>query len=372
MASHSRVVPRRITVSRTALTLAAASAASVGLLAETSRAQPPLSPAEVKDRVDALYQQAEQATEEYDGAKVRADAARSELDGLQDELARKTARLNAARDEVGSLAAAQYRSGGIDPAVQVALSSAPDTYLERTALLNQAGYRTTAALSRLAAEQRSVARTRAEAATRAEELRSAERSLAAREREVRAKLRAARDLLAVLTPGERGRILASEAPPADPVGSEPSVSGPSVSGPSVSGPSVSGPSVSGPSVSEPSAPAPSPRAAQAVAYAYRALGTPYVWGATGPHAYDCSGLTQAAWKSAGVALPRTTYTQVNAGTRVSGAELRPGDLVFFYSGITHVGIYVGGGRMIHAPHPGAAVRIDSVSGMPFAAATRPA
>ncbi|MGW3275595.1 C40 family peptidase, partial [Streptomyces kronopolitis] len=118
--------------------------------------------------------------------------------------------------------------------------------------------------------------------------------------------------------------------------------------------------------------APNPRAARAVSFAYAALGKPYVWGATGPSAYDCSGLTQAAWKSGGVALPRTTYTQISSGPRVDRSQLAPGDLVFFYSGISHVGLYIGDGKMIHAPHPGAPVRIAPIDQMPFAAATRPA
>jgi cell wall-associated NlpC family hydrolase len=102
------------------------------------------------------------------------------------------------------------------------------------------------------------------------------------------------------------------------------------------------------------------------------VGKAYVYGAAGPNAYDCSGLTQAAWRSAGVSLPRTTYTQIDAGARVPESQLRPGDLVFFYSGVSHVGLYIGGGRMIHAPHPGAPVSIAPVSDMPFAGATRPA
>ncbi|GGU83507.1 hypothetical protein GCM10010211_56880 [Streptomyces albospinus] len=118
--------------------------------------------------------------------------------------------------------------------------------------------------------------------------------------------------------------------------------------------------------------APDPRAARAVSFAYAALGKPYAWGATGPSAYDCSGLAQAAWKSAGVTLPRTTYTQINAGTRIDRSQLAPGDLVFFYSGISHVGICIGDGRMIHAPHPGAPVRIAPIDQLPFAGATRPA
>ncbi|KIX78116.1 hypothetical protein SF12_10460, partial [Streptomyces sp. MBRL 601] len=116
--------------------------------------------------------------------------------------------------------------------------------------------------------------------------------------------------------------------------------------------------------------APNPRAAQAIAFARTAIGKPYVWGATGPNAFDCSGLTQAAWRAAGVSLPRTTYTQINAGQRVSRSQLAPGDLVFFYSSISHVGLYIGNGQMIHAPNPNAPVRVAPISEMPFAGATR--
>ncbi|WP_372503019.1 C40 family peptidase [Streptomyces rhizoryzae] len=114
------------------------------------------------------------------------------------------------------------------------------------------------------------------------------------------------------------------------------------------------------------------RAARAVAYARGALGRPYAWGATGPAAYDCSGLTLAAWRAAGVALPRTTYTQIACGAPVGRDHLAPGDLVFFYSGISHVGLCIGGGAMIHAPHPGTPVEIAPIDSLPFAAATRPA
>ncbi|MFE7318651.1 C40 family peptidase [Streptomyces sp. NPDC057555] len=114
------------------------------------------------------------------------------------------------------------------------------------------------------------------------------------------------------------------------------------------------------------------RAARAVAYAHGALGRPYAWGATGPAAYDCSGLVLAAWKAAGVDLPRTTYTQISCGTRIDWPQLTPGDLVFFYPGISHVGLYTGGGEMIHAPHPGEPVQTAPLDRMPFAGAARPA
>lgn len=79
---------------------------------------------------------------------------------------------------------------------------------------------------------------------------------------------------------------------------------------------------------------------------------------------------QAAYRSAGISLPRTTYAQINAGQRVSRSQLQPGDLVFFYSGISHVGMYVGNGQMVHAPNPSAPVRVAPIDEMPFAGATR--
>ena len=102
------------------------------------------------------------------------------------------------------------------------------------------------------------------------------------------------------------------------------------------------------------------KAEKALAFARSQIGKPYVWGATGPDSYDCSGLTQGAWKAAGVDIPRVTYDQVNAGTTVPLSNAQPGDLVFFYDDVTHVGIYIGNGMMIHAPKPGAYVREESI------------
>jgi cell wall-associated NlpC family hydrolase len=113
-----------------------------------------------------------------------------------------------------------------------------------------------------------------------------------------------------------------------------------------------------PPVSVAVAPAPEPgataQAAVAIAYAVSKIGDPYVWGATGPSTFDCSGLTQAAWAAAGVTIPRDTYEQVAALPAVSRADLQPGDLLFF-DGNAHVAIYVGGGMLIDAPHTGAVV-----------------
>ncbi|MEU1467625.1 NlpC/P60 family protein [Streptomyces sp. NPDC005761] len=346
MAAHRKPKQRLHTGSaaRTAATLALAGAATAAALPGSAHADPAPSPAQVKAEVDRLYREAEVATEQYNGAKVKAAATARSVDALRDEAARRTERLNTAREALGSYAAAQYRSGGLDPAVQLALSSDPDQYLRRASYVERAGERRATEVRTVQRQVADVAQVRAEAAGQLTELASRQAALKKHKATVRAKLADARQLLARLSPAERAAYDASEGGRGDAHADRSAPRG--------------------------TAQAPNARAAEAVAFAYTALGKPYVWGATGPSSFDCSGLTQAAWRSAGVSLPRTTYTQIDAGRRVSRSELAPGDLVFFYSGVTHVGLYIGNGRMIHAPRPGAPVRVAPIDQMPFAGATR--
>ncbi len=104
------------------------------------------------------------------------------------------------------------------------------------------------------------------------------------------------------------------------------------------------------------------RAAKAIAFARAQIGKPCVWGATGPDSYDCSSLTQAAWRAAGVTLPRSAHEQALAGAPVTLAGIEPGDLVLFFDDDRHVGLHVGGGMMVHAPGPGSSIREESVYG----------
>lgn len=118
-------------------------------------------------------------------------------------------------------------------------------------------------------------------------------------------------------------------------------------------------------------PASSSKGAKALAFAKKQLGDRYRFGATGPSSWDCSGLTGGAWKAAGVKLPRTSQAQYHVGKHISKADLKPGDLVFFYSGPSHVAIYAGGGKVIHAPRPGEKVSYIKMKYMPFHGARRP-
>lgn len=346
MAAHRKPRQRLTTASaaRTAATLAVAGAATAAVLPGAAHADPAPTARQVKAQVDRLYREAEVATEKYNGAKSEATAAAKSVDALRDEAARRTARLNTARDVLGAYAAAQYRSAGIDPSVQLALSSDPDQYLRRATYAERAGERRAAEVRSVRRQVAEIAQVRAEAAGKLDELASRQAALKEHRATVRAKLAEARRLLARLTPAERASYNASE----DGRGTGHADRG----------------------TPRAAVAAPDSRAARAIAFAYGALGKPYVWGATGPDSFDCSGLTQAAWRAAGVSLPRTTYTQINAGQRVPRSQLAPGDLVFFYSGVSHVGLYIGNGRMIHAPRPGAPVRIAPIDEMPFAGATR--
>ena len=108
----------------------------------------------------------------------------------------------------------------------------------------------------------------------------------------------------------------------------------------------------------------------AMATAMAQLGKPYRWGATGPSAFDCSGLVSYAFDKAGKDLPRTSRAQAQVGTKVSKSNLKPGDLVFYYSPISHVGIYIGDGQIVHASTSGQPVKISDIDRMPFNSARR--
>jgi cell wall-associated NlpC family hydrolase len=113
------------------------------------------------------------------------------------------------------------------------------------------------------------------------------------------------------------------------------------------------------------------RAAIAVHFAMAQIGKPYVYGAAGPDAYDCSGLTMASWGAAGVGLPHSSSAQYGYGTHISPSQLEPGDLVFYYHPISHVGMYIGHGMIVNAENPSAGIRVTGLYSMPFAGAVRP-
>ncbi|MFJ6779387.1 NlpC/P60 family protein [Streptomyces yangpuensis] len=300
----------------------------------------------VSAQVDRLFEEAEQATEHFNEAGEKADRLRTEVNRAQDAVARGQERINTMRGVLGTFAGAQYRSGGIDPAVALMLARDPDSYLEQAAALDRLTERQARQLDDLRHEQRRLGQVRAEASRKLAELDVLRADVARHKRAVTAKLAAAQRLLNSMPSEERADFERSSRsggrhealPDLGPLGGD------------------------GPS---------SGRAAAAVMAARAAVGRPYVWGSTGPSGFDCSGLMVWSYRQAGVSLPRTSQAQRHAGRQVPLSQARPGDLVTYRSDASHVGMYVGNGQVVHAPYPGARVRYDPVGMMPVSAVTRP-
>ncbi|MEU0393033.1 NlpC/P60 family protein [Streptomyces sp. NPDC006208] len=335
MASHRR--PKQ--PSRTRVTvLTATAAAAVALTAQSAQADPKPSKSEVKEKVDKLYEEAEKATEKYNGAKEQQEKLDNQIDALQDKVARGQEELNTLRDSLGSVASAQYRTGGIDPSVQLFLSGDPDTYLDKASALDQLGAKQTEAIQEIQAKQRTLAQQRQEAKEKLGDLADTRKELGDKKKEVQTKLAAAQKLLNSLTAAERAALSADDSR-ANRASSRADLGN--------------------------AVPA-SQRAGAAFAAAQSKIGSPYVYGASGPSSFDCSGLTSWAYAQAGVSIPRTSQAQANAGTRIySQSALEQGDLVIFYGDQHHVGFYAGNGQVLHAPKPGASVRYESINNMPF-------
>ncbi|WP_029391298.1 NlpC/P60 family protein [Streptomyces xiaopingdaonensis] len=341
MASHRR--PKQPSRARMSVFTVSAAAAVAALTSQAAQADPQASKKDVKAKVDKLYEEAEGATEKYNGAKDKQKKLQKQVENLQDGVARGQEELNEMRDGLGSMATAQYRSGGVDPSVQLFLSSDPDNYLDRAATMDQLTSKQAEALKKVQGKQRSLAQQRSEASDKLKDLAETRKELGDKKQKIQGKLSKAQSLLNTLTAEERERM-AKKQERADRASSDRVDLGNDSSS--------------------------SSRAAAALSAAKGKIGSPYVWGATGPSSFDCSGLTSWAYQQAGVSLPRTSQAQANAGSRLGQGELAPGDLVFFYDDLHHVGLYAGNGQILHAPKPGANVRFESINNMPFMFGTR--
>ncbi|MDQ0405869.1 NlpC/P60 family protein [Streptomyces sp. NBC_01723] len=379
MASHrkSRPTGSRVTGLRTPA-LATAALTSVALLSQTANATPSdddrPSLEEVEKKVDDLYRQAGSATEKYNAAKEKTAKQRKKVDTLLDDVAQRTQKLNDAREELGSFASAQYRTGTAVPETATfLLADSPQEYFDQNQLMGRLTGRQKTAVDDYVTQQSETMKKRREATESLETLTGSQQDLKTAKSTVQKKLATARELLSKLTAEEKARLAAierkkqeeaarkaaelAEQQAAERERREEAARQESGGGTSSGSSESGGNGSSGSSTPDSSY---GTKAEKALAFARAQIGKPYVWGATGPGSYDCSGLTQAAWKAAGVTLPRVTYDQVNAGTTVPVSQALPGDLVFFYDDLSHVGLYIGNGMMIHAPKPGAYVREESI------------
>ncbi|MGW1746093.1 NlpC/P60 family protein [Streptomyces sp. NPDC002092] len=369
MASHrkSRPAGTRVAGIRTPA-LATAALTSVALLSQSANAAPAAdgkpSLEEVEKKVDDLYRQAESATEKYNAAKEKTTKQRRNVDTLLDDVAKRTQKLNEERDRLGSFAAAQYRTGAAAPdTATFLLADSPQDYFDQTQLMGRLTSRQKSAVDEYFTEQSATMKKRQEASKSLETLTATQSDLQTAKSTVQKKLSDARELLSKLTAQEKARLAAIQKQQEEEAArkaAELAKQQAAAEKAKEEAAAQDGGSASGSGSTSAGDSSYATKAEKALAFARAQIGKPYVWGATGPGSYDCSGLTQAAWKAAGVSLPRTTYDQVNAGTTVSLTDAQPGDLIFFYDDISHVGVYIGNGMMIHAPKPGAYVREESI------------
>lgn len=341
MGTHRRPKPPN----RARLATLGMAAGAFSLLPTQSQAAPEPTVDEVRKQVEKLYEEAEAPTEEFNAISEKQEKLRREVAGARDRLARKQQEVNELRAEIGPLAAAQYRGGGIDPSVQLFLSGDPDDYLDQAAMLDRTSSRQAEALRTMRAKQRELTQEREDTQKRLDALEETRTEAAEKKDEVQGKLATARKLLNSLTAQQRARMEAAQERDDASAGADDSPA------------TYNGPA--------------SGRAKTALDFAYAQLGKPYEWGSTGPDSYDCSGLVGAAWRSAGVSLPRTVQQMYDAGRKVSKADLQPGDIIYWYNDNQHNGMYVGNGKAIHAPRTGKNIEVVPLDSMPFFAASRP-
>ncbi|MFD0369047.1 NlpC/P60 family protein [Streptomyces sp. NPDC059071] len=300
-------------------------------------------------RLRTLYQETERAAEAYNAAdealkKQTADTRRTDA-----ELTAARRALARGRDEAGRLARQQYQGRSeLSPYLGLLLAPDPRRALDQEHLLARAARERAGVVTRLQAAEKK-ADALATASRKALDRRKA--LLAGRQKQkdaVRTRLREVERLLASLTTDQLARLASLEK--AQTAGAQNQLLGSGV---------LDGPRT------------PSGAGAEALRFAVRQIGKPYEWGAEGPDTYDCSGLTQQAWAAAGREIPRTSEEQWAVLPRVPLDRLRPGDLVVYFAEATHVALYLGDGLVVHAPRPGARVKVSPIAANPLLGAVRP-
>ncbi|MFW6866037.1 NlpC/P60 family protein [Nocardioides sp. CPCC 206347] len=291
----------------------------------------------VRDRVEKLLHQAEQASERYNDAKLELTELNRELRSLKADQSRQGDALDGVRSDVRDSIIQRYQTGGLGPTGEL-LSSDSEAFLDELSTLSTITGLQDGLLSDYDNELEAYSIRESQTAKRRNDIADLKATLAAEKKAADSKLAKAESLLSRLEEEERAEILSRDG--------------------GVRAPDASSIPASG-------------RAAVAIKYALAQVGDSYVYGAAGPNAWDCSGLMMVAWGQAGVGLPHSSRAQAGAGARVSKSQLKPGDLVFYYSPISHVGMYIGNGMIVHAANPGAGVKVSSVDEMPYSGAVRP-
>jgi len=319
---------------RAAASLFLSAAMIVTLLsAPAAKAAPTL--AEVQAKVRILEEDATAAAEGAQEAKVKLESLTKTLTGIKQKAAVQGQNVSELSKSLGTIAIDQYKNGGLSQSLELLFSSDPTLYLSAAGSLDALTRRKSIQLNKFEAAEQRLNATTLTVADKVALIAATQKKYQAQARLAQSKLAEAEKLLAQLKKEDRERLarLAEEQENADQASSiEAAKKAQGVSG----------------------------RAGTALKYALKQIGDRYVFGADGLTTWDCSGLTMRAFQSAGVSLPHSSAAQFRYGKSVSRSNLRAGDLVFFGSPISHVGIYLGGNKMVHAPRTGSRVKVATM------------
>ena len=318
---------------------AAAIVTTVGAIpGGSAQAQPSIE--DVQHRVDRLFRAAEQASERYNQIHVQLQSMRGDVKALRSDQARQERRTEKARRVVADSIVSQYEGDSLSAVGKAVVSQDPSQFVSQLTTMSAFNSMQASQYSSFLTEAKALKLRKEATSSQLAKVAALEKQAAQDKATVDRNLASAKSLLAHLKADARERLLAASRSS------------------DVSSVSAAAVPVSG-------------RAAAAVHYAMAQIGKAYVYGAAGPSAYDCSGLTMAAWGSAGVGLPHSSSAQYGSGTHISESQLQPGDLVFYYSPISHVGMYIGNGMIVNAENPSAGIRVTGLHSMPYVGAVRP-
>ena len=358
---RGRSLSRRLR--RLAVNVCGAGVAVILTLAGTSpaAANHALTVAQAKAEIAQLQTTAAGIDQQYAAVQDEIQQGRARLARTRSDLKAQTKVVAARRLETRRTALASYQNRELDTTLQLVLTEDTEGFLSQLSTVQKVADNQNMALQDFQQELARLSDLRRSADTELAGLQEQEKQLEAVRRESAQKVTQAEAVLARLTAGQRQQLAddAKEESEAARV--------------AVEGGERDGKTAAAERTAESDAEATGGgRGAKALAFARTQLGKPYRFGATGPGAYDCSGLTGAAWRSAGISVPRTTQQQYGALRPVAKSDLRPGDIVFFYGDISHNGLYAGNGMLLHSPRPGKSVEYIKMSYMPYAGARRPA
>jgi len=302
-------------------------------VAPEAQAAPSL--AQIQAKVRELEEDATAAAEGAQEAKVKLATLTKTLTGIKQKAALQGQNVSELSRSLGAIAINQYKNGGLSQSFELLFSSDPTLYLSAAGSLDALTRRKSIQLNKFEAAEQRLNATTLTVADKVALIAAAQKKYQAQARLAQSKLAEAEKLLAQLKKEDRERLarLAEEQENADQASSlEAAKKAQGVSG----------------------------RAGVALKYALKQIGDRYVFGAAGLTTWDCSGLTMRAFQTSGVSLPHSSAAQFRYGKSVSRSNLKPGDLVFFGTPISHVGIYLGGGKMVHAPRSGSRVKVATM------------